>query len=144
VTVNGWGDIQGGLSLEGLTQYLQPWDALGKVPYLKKMIDTSGGKRSGGPFHPNPRTWLPFVAQLPSSGGDCGNLGPRLYAKCFCGWQFRNKKCWTADRLAQRGLPRHEQCFLCDQENVQHVLTWQFWHNLLAPVGLGTLLQGAI
>ena len=138
-----WGDILGGphwkdwLNICNRVMHLERW------PYLRKMIDTSGGKRSGGPFHPNPRTRPSFVAQLPLSKGDCENPGPRLYAKCFCVLQFWNK-CWTADRLAQRGLPHPEQCFVCDQENVQHSLTWQFWHNLLAPVGLGTLLQGAI
>ena len=28
------------------------------------------------------------------------------------------QKCWTADRLARRGLPHPEYCPLCDQEDL--------------------------
>ena len=35
-----------------------------------------------------------------------------------------NNQCWTADRLAKRGLPHPPACPLCDQaeENIQHTL----------------------
>lgn len=50
--------------------------------------------------------------------------------------------CWTADRLAKRGLPHPEKCAMCDQEEtVQHILTdcafaRQLWYSILTPVGL--------
>ncbi|KAF8702483.1 hypothetical protein HU200_032861 [Digitaria exilis] len=65
-------------------------------------------------------------------------------AKCkvFLWLAFRNK-CWTADRLASRGLPHPDSCTLCDQaeEDIQHTLTdcvfaREFWYKVLEPVGL--------
>jgi len=65
-------------------------------------------------------------------------------AKCkvFLWLAIRNK-CWTADRLARRGLPHPAQCVFCDQtdEDVQHILTdcvfaREFWVKILTPLGL--------
>lgn len=57
-------------------------------------------------------------------------------------WLVTHKRCWTADRLARRGLPHPA---LCDQEeDIQHLLvscvsTRQFWFWLLHAVGLAVL-----
>ncbi|WVZ96855.1 hypothetical protein U9M48_042438 [Paspalum notatum var. saurae] len=58
-------------------------------------------------------------------------------------WLATKNKCWTADRLAKRGLSHPERCLFCDQEEetVQYILTTcvfarQFWFSLLAPLGL--------
>lgn len=58
-------------------------------------------------------------------------------------WLAIQNKCWTADRLAHRGLPHPYQSVLCDQEEetIQHILTTciftrQFWHSLLILAGL--------
>jgi hypothetical protein len=34
------------------------------------------------------------------------------------------ERCWTAERLAHRGLPHHAVCPLCDQaiKSIQHLL----------------------
>jgi len=57
-----------------------------------------------------------------------------------------HNRCWTADRLARRGLPHPEQCPLCDQEDetINHLLVScvfarQFWYLLLRQVGLHSL-----
>jgi len=57
-----------------------------------------------------------------------------------------HNKCWTADRLARRGLPRLECCPLCDQEEetvnhllVECVFAREFWFLLLRQVGLQAL-----
>ena len=57
-----------------------------------------------------------------------------------------HNRCWTADRLALRGLPHPELCPLCDQEekNIQHLLVGcvfarHFWLELLQFFGLATL-----
>ncbi|WVZ52762.1 hypothetical protein U9M48_003790, partial [Paspalum notatum var. saurae] len=61
-------------------------------------------------------------------------------------WLALRNKCWTIDRLAMRGLPHPSQGVLCDQEEetVQHILTScvfarQFWHHLLAPLGMSSI-----
>ena len=71
-------------------------------------------------------------------------LGPTVWhllpkgwalSKCkvfiWLNWLAIKNKCWTADRLARRGLSHPHNCVLCDQkdETVQHILTceikWQ-------------------
>ncbi|WVZ49359.1 LOW QUALITY PROTEIN: hypothetical protein U9M48_000726, partial [Paspalum notatum var. saurae] len=46
-----------------------------------------------------------------------------LLCKFFL-WLAKNNRCWTADRLAKRGLPHPDVCPLCDQvdETLQHIL----------------------
>ena len=55
---------------------------------------------------------------------------------------IRNR-CWTADRLARRGLPHPSHCSFCDQEeeNIQHILTTcvlarEFWCRIFSVLGL--------
>jgi hypothetical protein len=67
--------------------------------------------------------------------------------KCqFFMWLVAHNKCWTADQLARRGLPRLEWCSLCDQddETINHLLVCcvfarEFWFLLLRQVGLHAL-----
>jgi hypothetical protein len=54
-------------------------------------------------------------------------------------WLAYQNRCWTADRLANRGLQHHARCLLCDQEpeTMRHLLiecsfTKQIWHEALA------------
>jgi hypothetical protein len=54
-------------------------------------------------------------------------LFPMTWAppKCkFFMWLVAHKRCWSADRLARRGLPHPERCPLCDQadESIDHLL----------------------
>lgn len=58
-------------------------------------------------------------------------------------WLVEHDRCWTADRLARRGLPCPQCCPLCDQEHetINHLLVscsfaWQYWYSLLCQVGL--------
>lgn len=46
-------------------------------------------------------------------------------AKCkFFAWLAARNRCWTADRLERRNLPRLARCPLCDQESetISHLL----------------------
>ena len=56
------------------------------------------------------------------------------------------KKCWTADKLAKRGLPHPDACPLCDQveENIQHLLVGcvfsrQLWFSIFQTLKLTQL-----
>ena len=70
--------------------------------------------------------------------------------KCkFFMWTVAHKKCWTADRLARKGLPHPAVCPLCDQaeETLDHLLiscvfSRQMWFNLLHGLGLQALAPG--
>ena len=64
-------------------------------------------------------------------------------------WLAIRNRCWTADRLARRGLPHPPKCPLCDQEeeDIQHLLTTcvfsrDFWFRVLAPLGLQDRFPG--
>jgi hypothetical protein len=67
--------------------------------------------------------------------------------KCrFFLWLVAHNACWTADRLARRGLPHPECCPLCDQEEetIDHLLVncvfaREFWFFLFRQVGLQNL-----
>ncbi|ONM62498.1 Tudor/PWWP/MBT superfamily protein [Zea mays] len=55
-------------------------------------------------------------------------------------------RCWTADRLAKKGMDHPTRCLLCDQEaeSLDHlvvscVFTRDFWFHLLRPFGLESL-----
>ena len=61
-------------------------------------------------------------------------------------WLVAHNRCWTADRLARRNLPRPERCLFCDQEEetIHHILAGcvfarQFWYVLLQRVGHATI-----
>jgi len=62
-------------------------------------------------------------------------------------WLIANNRCWSAGRLAERGLPHHECCILCDQEEetIDHLMLAcvfaQIWFSLLRLVGLQSLVH---
>jgi hypothetical protein len=64
--------------------------------------------------------------------------------KCkFFLWLVAHNRCWTADRLARRGLPHPAHYPLCDQEDetINHLLSAcvfarQFWHQLWRFFGI--------
>jgi hypothetical protein len=66
-------------------------------------------------------------------------------------WLFFHNRCWTADRLAKRGLPHPEACPFCEQaeETIQHflvecVFTRQIWVLILQCLGLLDLAPGLL
>ena len=64
--------------------------------------------------------------------------------KCqFLVWLVAHNRCWTADRLACRGLTHPERCPLCDQavETIDHLLVLcvfarEFWFQVFSQIGL--------
>ncbi|GJM93756.1 hypothetical protein PR202_ga10342 [Eleusine coracana subsp. coracana] len=61
-------------------------------------------------------------------------------------WLAVWKRCWTADRLARRGLPHPVACPTCDQEaeDIRHTLSGcvfarKIWFNALRLIGLQEL-----
>jgi hypothetical protein len=78
-------------------------------------------------FEPSERIWRTWAPQ-----------------KCkFFIWLASLNKCWTADRLARRGLDHPDKCLLCDQqeETAQHILVAcvfarDIWAQILNKVGL--------
>jgi hypothetical protein len=64
--------------------------------------------------------------------------------KCkFFMWLASLNRCWTAGRLARRGLDHPAKCLLCDQgqEIILHILLQcvfarEVWHHILSLIGL--------
>jgi hypothetical protein len=64
-------------------------------------------------------------------------------------WLASLNRCWTADRLARRGLDHPGKCVLCDQqqETIQHILiscvfSRNIWWQILSRVGLQLVSPG--
>ncbi|AQK71168.1 Gamma carbonic anhydrase-like 2 mitochondrial [Zea mays] len=60
-----------------------------------------------------------------------------------CMWLVAHGRCWTADRLAKKGLPHPQFCTLCDQEEetlnhllVSCVFSREVWFQIMKYVGL--------
>jgi hypothetical protein len=54
-------------------------------------------------------------------------------------WLVEHNRCWTADKLARRGMEHPEHCLLCDQqpENINHLLvSCVFTRQIWLEVGL--------
>jgi hypothetical protein len=62
-------------------------------------------------------------------------------AKCGFLWLVMHNRCWTADRLAKRGLP-HPAFLPIHHLLVSCVFSRQFWFLLLQKLGLPTLSPG--
>jgi hypothetical protein len=65
-------------------------------------------------------------------------------------WLALQDRCWTAERLARRGLQHHPRCLLCDQlpETMHHLLlecpfAKQVWHEVLSWLRMTCRIPGA-
>lgn len=140
-------DITTALNGPATLQFLQVWDAvagfqlLEGVPDQHRWTPTPSGMFSTRSayhrfftgaitFEPYSRIWKTWAP---------------LRAKFFV-WLATLNRCWTADRLARRGLHHPPNCPLCDQmeETVQHLLTdcvfaREIWFKTLQRVQLGFL-----
>ncbi|KAK1661991.1 hypothetical protein QYE76_050150 [Lolium multiflorum] len=65
-----------------------------------------------------------FAGQVRAPISDEIWLSRAPYSCKFFAWLAAKNRCWTADRLQRRGLPRPPACPLCDQEpeSLQHLL----------------------
>jgi hypothetical protein len=118
-------DIQGALTVGVMVDYLHLWDILADFLLQPNVEDrhiwrfSSDGQYSAKTaykrffcgvytFEPWERVWKTWAPP-----------------KCrFFVWLVAHNRCWTADRLARRGLPHPEHCPLCDQatETIDHLL----------------------
>jgi hypothetical protein len=115
-----------------------------RLPYLMMRINTFGDLMHQVHIQQNPPIGLSSLdrSRLNLGGryGSVGHLGSVNYSS---GFAVQNR-CWTADRLARRGITHREKCPLCDQEEetIQHLLTRcvfsrQVWLAVLSPLEIG-------
>lgn len=137
-------DIQGDLPEQAFCEFFLIWD----------LVEDS----QVTPGLPDQHIWVPSAAGVFSSKSAyerffVGAIGfdpaRRLWnswvlPRCkFFIWLASLNRCWTADRLAKRGLEHPDSCLLCDQESetVQHLLascvfSREAWFRILSWVGL--------
>jgi hypothetical protein len=137
-------DIQGGLTVGVISEYLTLWDLVDSVQLWPKVEDlhffrlAANGKYSlkeayeglfigSTMFEPFHRIWKTWVS---------------LKTKFFL-WLVAQSRVWTADRLQKRGMDHPERCPLCDQaqETLDHLLIGcvfarEFWFKLLSQVNI--------
>ena len=148
LTNHGWiADIQGAHTVGIIIEFLALWDILSEVVLQPGVEDahiwhlsTSGQYSAKSAyegffigstvFRPRERIWKTWAP------GKCR----------FFMWLVAHNKCWTADRLARRGLPHPARCPHCEQEEetINHLLVScvfarEFWFVLLRRVGLQAL-----
>jgi len=140
-------DIQGEITIDALWEYLELWNIINAVELQQGIPDkhiwrlSSSGQYTAQSayeaqfqgairFEPYARIWKTWAPP-----------------KCrFFMWLVAHNRCWTADRLARRGLPHPARCPLCDQEeeNIQHLLIGcvfarHFWYSILHYASLSVL-----
>jgi hypothetical protein len=108
-------DIRGALTVPVLAEYLELWDLLTEVVLQPNVADThiwrfaASGQYSAKSAYEAMSLW-PSISSLGSGSGKAGHLASANFSY---GW-LRITKCWTADRLARKGLQHPESCLLCD------------------------------
>jgi hypothetical protein len=132
-------DIHGTLGVHEIGQYLRIWMAiehttLGEEPDTLLWKWTASG------------TYTAKSCYFASFHGSTTSPTWRMIWKCwapprvkFFHWLADLDRCWTADRLARRGLPHHTTCPLCNQEpeTMRHLIIGcpfarQVWHEIIA------------
>ncbi|WVZ82995.1 hypothetical protein U9M48_030188 [Paspalum notatum var. saurae] len=141
-------DIRGALTVQVLVEYLKIWEMVDDVTLQPGVPDqflwrfTHSGQYScqsayqafflgAIKFGPWKRIWKSWAP---------------LRCKFFI-WLALKNRCWTADRLAKRGLPRPIICPLCyqEQETMQHLLincvfSCEIWAIVFTNLGMQALI----
>jgi hypothetical protein len=118
-------DIRGALTVEVLREYLFIWGLVDDLVLQPTVPDQHKWKLSITGTYSSRSAYNAFF--LGSIRFTPWKRIWRSWAPLWCKffvWLAINNQCWTADRLAKRGLPHLPACPLCDQaeENIQHIL----------------------
>jgi len=144
-------DLKGALTVDVIIEYLQLWDLLENFELQPAVEDTHIWQFStSGSYSTKSAYEALFTRAIHFSPWE------RIWqswapGKCkFFMWTVAHKKCWTADRLARKGLRHPAACPLCDQadETIDHLLiscvfSRQVWFAVLHDLGLQSLAPQA-
>jgi hypothetical protein len=153
LTENGWvNDISGSISAQFLSEYFMVWDLIQGFQLHPGVSDqhrwtpsASGEYSSKSAYH---RFFEGMVTFEPAARVWKSWAPPRC--KFFI-WLASLNRCWTADRLARRGLDHPTKCLLCDQKEetmqlimLQCVFARDVWFHTLSLIGLQHLTPGTV
>jgi hypothetical protein len=118
-------DIQGGLPVAVLVDYLRLWDILTNIQLQPGIEDRHIWRFSSNGQYSAKTTYEGFFI-----GATIFRPGEKIWktwapGKCsFFMWLVAHDRCWTANRLARPGLPHPQSCPMCDQapESLNHLL----------------------
>uniref|UniRef100_A0A453FFI8 Reverse transcriptase zinc-binding domain-containing protein n=1 Tax=Aegilops tauschii subsp. strangulata TaxID=200361 RepID=A0A453FFI8_AEGTS len=137
---NSWArDIQGTIGIQEIGEYLQLWHMIEHTTLSAEPDHLLWKWSSKG-------TYTAQSAYLATFHGSTACDAWKLTWKCwapprvrFFHWLAHLDRCWTADRLARRGLQHPACCPLCDQapETLRHLLlacpfSRQVWYEILS------------
>ena len=137
---NSWArDIHGLLGLPEIGQYLQLWHLVQPVELSNEPDRLLWSWTASGVYTAQSCYRATFQG---ATGCHSWKLIWRSWAPSkvkFFHWLACQDRCWTAERLARRGLQHHPRCLLCDQEpeTIGHLMltcpfTKQTWHEVLS------------
>jgi hypothetical protein len=126
LTEYGWvNDISGSISAQFLSEYFMVWDLIQGfqlhpgVSDQHRLTPSASGEYSSKSAH---HRFFEGMVTFEPAARICKSWAP---PRCkFFIWLASLNRCWTADRLARRGLDHPTKCLLCDQEKetMQHIL----------------------
>jgi hypothetical protein len=137
---NSWArDIHGILGVHEIGQYLQLWMAIAHTTLTTEPDRLVWKWTDSGSYTAKSCYLALFQGSTMSSSWKLTwkTWGPPRVK--FFSWLASMDRCWTAERLARRGLQHHPRCLLCDQlpETMHHLIlacpfSRQVWHEVLA------------
>lgn len=144
-------DISGALTVQVLIDYLLIWDLVEDISLQQGTPDQHLWRLTRSGVYSSKSAYAAFFFGAVSFSGWKRIWKGWAPLKCkFFLWLAKNNRCWTADRLAKRGLPHPAACPFCDQaeETIQHVLVGcvfsrQIWTNILRSLSFATLAPRA-
>ncbi|WVZ85337.1 hypothetical protein U9M48_032277 [Paspalum notatum var. saurae] len=140
-------DIRGAITVPVLAEFFKIWDLLSNLVLQPEIEDTHRWQFSSSGVYSTKSAYGGFFIGAVQFGPWERIWKTWAPGKCkFFMWLVAHNRCWTANRLAKRGLPHPERCLLCDQaeETIDHLLiscvfARQAWYSILQQVGLQAL-----
>ncbi|WVZ70115.1 hypothetical protein U9M48_018809 [Paspalum notatum var. saurae] len=140
-------DIQGSLTVQVLVEYLKIWEMVDGMSLQPDIADQRFWKFTRSSLYTSKSAYNAFFFGAIKFGPwkRVRKTWAPLRCKFFI-WLAIKNTCWTADRLAKRGLPHPSVCPLCDQEKetIQHLLvpcvcSREVWAYFLHALGLSAV-----
>ena len=137
-------NIDAGLTLEHLQQFLALWEKLATVAIQPGVQDSILWKSTKDGQYSAKTAYLAQFHDLPLSSSPAAVWKAWAPPKCkFFAWLIIHNRVWTADRLQRRGWPNCDKCPLCSQvqESAAHLIfkcrfSVRIWNAVFAWLGL--------
>ena len=142
-------DIRGATTVPVLIEFFKLWDLLSDLTLQPVVDDAHIWQFSSSGVYSAKSAYEGFFIGVVQFGPWERIWKSWAPGKCkFFMWLVAHNRCWTADRLAKRGLPHPERCPLCDQaeETISRLLVGvvfarQVWASIFQLLGIVQLVR---